>query len=333
MNKIPPPLLSQERVASVDLLKGLGILLVVIGHCPDPLGLHRWIYAFHMPLFAFIGGLFLKSAPFREFVRKKAVRLLVPFFVWSLFFWVLYGVIIYVTEPALMDEQLKKIILIVGGSGQNAIRNYANVALWFLPFLFSSSMIWFVLSRLSVGRQWLEYVGVLTIATIGLFCGFMDIKLPYKLNTAFTLYPFFWAGFRYFRLYGHGDRVVLNCRWIIMLVCVAVFIPSVLFNVPIDTASNVVGKFGLFYLGAFAAIILLTVLCRMVGKVGFICFLGRNSLVILIFHMPLIQLVMQFLKPDSAILLLLVVPVVVILLCLPLIGLLNRSFPQLIGLR
>ncbi|MCI7307245.1 acyltransferase family protein [Alistipes senegalensis] len=78
----------------MDLLKGIGIFLVVMGHCPDELNLHRWIYAFHMPLFAFIGGLFLRPQPFRQFAVKKMTRLLVPFFAWSLFFWVLYDLVI-----------------------------------------------------------------------------------------------------------------------------------------------------------------------------------------------------------------------------------------------
>lgn len=243
----PPPLLSAKRLSSVDLLKGIGIFLVVMGHCPDEWNLHHWIYAFHMPLFAFVGGLFLKSQPFRKFAVKKITRLLVPFFVWSLFFWVLYDVVIYFCEPRLLGAQLKQIVYIAIGSGQNAVKGYANVALWFLPFLFSASMIYFIMAKLSE-RKWVEYAGVVFVAALGLICGLLELRLPYKLNTAFTLYPFLWAGTKYFRLI---QSVQLHTwgRWAAMIICLCIYVPCTLFNTRVDTASNVVGNFALFLSG------------------------------------------------------------------------------------
>ena len=58
-----------KRLTYVDIAKGIGIFLVVVGHCiPDAtsstgisIGFYRWlhdvIYSFHMPLFSFCQGL------------------------------------------------------------------------------------------------------------------------------------------------------------------------------------------------------------------------------------------------------------------------------------
>lgn len=325
-----PPLLSAKRLSSVDLLKGIGIFLVVMGHCPDELNLHRWIYAFHMPLFAFIGGLFLRPQPFRQFAVKKMTRLLVPFFAWSLFFWVLYDLVIYFCEPRLLGAQLKQIVYIAIGSGQNAVKGYANVALWFLPFLFSASMIYFIVAKLSE-RKWVEYAGVVFIAALGLICGFWELRLPYKLNTAFTLYPFLWAGTKYFRII---QSVQLHTwgRWAAMIICLCIYVPCTLFNTRVDTASNVVGNFALFYPAAFAAIIFCAIICRMIDKIGFVNFIGRNSLVILIFHMPIIQLILYLAGTYMTFAMLLLLPVAVVILCVPVIYFINRFVPELIGL-
>ena len=45
------------REVLYDVIKGIGIILMVIGHtCGQPL--YNWIYSFHMPLFFIISGLF-----------------------------------------------------------------------------------------------------------------------------------------------------------------------------------------------------------------------------------------------------------------------------------
>ena len=46
------------RDASMDVVKGIGIILVVIGHANRSTLLGKMIYGFHMPLFFIIAGMF-----------------------------------------------------------------------------------------------------------------------------------------------------------------------------------------------------------------------------------------------------------------------------------
>lgn len=49
-----------RRDTAWDAVKGVGILLMVIGHSGCPEYLHDFIYLFHMGLFFFVSGRFLK---------------------------------------------------------------------------------------------------------------------------------------------------------------------------------------------------------------------------------------------------------------------------------
>lgn len=81
----------------VNIAKGIAIFLVVYGHVIEGLAeggymfasyevQHGIIYAFHMPLFFFLSGLFLTKILGREFttvLKSRALTLLYPYFLWG----------------------------------------------------------------------------------------------------------------------------------------------------------------------------------------------------------------------------------------------------------
>lgn len=93
-------MMEKKRFEEIDIAKGIGILLVIIGHCfPDVSTsegisvsafriLHDVIYTFHMPCMFFLSG-FLSKRIFRlhtiddrkTYVLDRFVRLMVPYFV------------------------------------------------------------------------------------------------------------------------------------------------------------------------------------------------------------------------------------------------------------
>lgn len=86
------------RISYIDQLKGIAILLVVLGHvigynnCENSF-LWRFIYSFHMPLFMFISG-YVAQMTFRienfgwnevsSFMIKKFRTLLLPMVTWGI---------------------------------------------------------------------------------------------------------------------------------------------------------------------------------------------------------------------------------------------------------
>ena len=81
----------KDRYKELDLMKGIGILLVYLGHSFNLYGLkwnnlflflYRTTYSFHMPLFFFISGLLSntnKEINLEKFYKGKIKRLLVPY--------------------------------------------------------------------------------------------------------------------------------------------------------------------------------------------------------------------------------------------------------------
>ena len=68
-----------HRKTYVDVLKGLCICLIIIGHCSIPsIGL-RLIYLFHVPMFFFLSGYFFKDRPLFEEGKRAGRALLWPY--------------------------------------------------------------------------------------------------------------------------------------------------------------------------------------------------------------------------------------------------------------
>ncbi|MEE1044468.1 MAG: acyltransferase family protein [Olegusella sp.] len=88
----------QVRLRWIDLARGLAIVLVALGHLTTGNGtsvwfpalddLHTGLYLFHMPLFFILGGLVLnvRGRDFRGFASRRARTLLVPYYVFSLYY-------------------------------------------------------------------------------------------------------------------------------------------------------------------------------------------------------------------------------------------------------
>src|SRR5438045_9674777 len=86
----------------IDCVKGLGITLVVVGHvwrgmwnADLPIrgdiyyAIDGYIYSFHMPLFFFVGGVFLLNSaakPAGEYFADKLRTIVYPYVLWTILF-------------------------------------------------------------------------------------------------------------------------------------------------------------------------------------------------------------------------------------------------------
>jgi fucose 4-O-acetylase-like acetyltransferase len=90
----------RQRIAWVDVARGVGITLVVLGHVLRGLVaasllpasgafqfVDAWIYSFHMPLFFFLSGMFCPRSvdrPTGAFLTRALRTIAYPYLVWSL---------------------------------------------------------------------------------------------------------------------------------------------------------------------------------------------------------------------------------------------------------
>lgn len=124
----------QQRLIWADSLKGMLMILVIIGHAIQTVLIneyndnHVWniIYSFHMPAFMAVSGWFaykkkqtLMGGAFTY--RRRVYQLLIPYLVWSM--------LSYIISGTYTIERLSKIIL------------YPDTYFWFLWVLFLISII------------------------------------------------------------------------------------------------------------------------------------------------------------------------------------------------
>ena len=79
----------------LSIAKGLGIVLMVVGHAGCPDYLRRFIYLFHMVLFYFLSGYFFNFMRLQnnsmKFIAHKYMRLFFPYVKWSVIFVLLHN--------------------------------------------------------------------------------------------------------------------------------------------------------------------------------------------------------------------------------------------------
>lgn len=218
------------RYDYIDIAKGLGILMVVWAHIMITGGTHQLIYAFHMPLFFLLSGMLFKKekyASFGSFVAHRAKRLLVPYVVYSVLTWAFWAAFRYLRHDE-VDSYLMPLLqtFIAQGSGAFMVH---NSALWFVPCLFLTEMLYFILYGMG---KWGCLIGCFGGAALSFMLGgvFGDrwwFLLPWNADAALIALPFYCIGNMLSTEMGHGKMVTAvqenKSAW--LLACAIITIP------------------------------------------------------------------------------------------------------------
>jgi len=159
------------RNSTIDVAKGLGIILVVFGHnwivLHEKSELFRVIFSFHMPLFFFLSGIFLRSSDgISHFLQMRAGLLLKPYFVVL----TIVGVVKLLKASVLgtIGPQIGDYFIgMLYGTGNTIIW----APLWFLPHLFVTSTFSLVVLKTIVAKGWVALSAV-ALLMFGIY--FMD---------------------------------------------------------------------------------------------------------------------------------------------------------------
>ena len=87
-----------NRDLTFDILKGIGIILVVVAHSGAPMWMFDSITSFIMQLFFIASGWFFNERSLEnkwEYTLKKVRGLYIPFLKWSLIFLLLHNLFFY----------------------------------------------------------------------------------------------------------------------------------------------------------------------------------------------------------------------------------------------
>lgn len=274
----------------IDALKGILIALIVAGH--NPLitgafpGLFEALYSFHVVAFLLLPFWFPVPPLSGRLVKDRAVRYLVPHYVFYLLACVFFAL-------TLADDSWGQRLFAVGmgalvGSADTVKAGSGLSLFWFLPALLTLTLL----------RSWHARAGggvsvlILAIAAhlgIGLLPEAVRVLTPFGLLIALFVFPLgqfiVWAWPKYVAPWLLRWGLIAGITWIATLVYI--FWARSAFNVGELTLYSVLHPLHLFLhdASALAAFVALTALCATpIGRLPFLAAMGRASLLIYLIH-------------------------------------------------
>lgn len=266
----------QNRDKSVDIAKGIGIVLVVWGHTFGACPIYDEIHLFHMPLFFFVGGFFIADNDNPVlFVYKKYRTLLIPF----IFF---YSISLAI-KFALQASHTKGIDHIVTDSNFFSLSNI-NYPLWFILCLFTVSALYFFICKL-IRNKFIHSLLIILLALTGFLLFYKQIELPLYLSQAFVVLPFLHLGKIYYK---KKNTISYNINNLFLFFSSILFIIGVIWKLKVDLGALVVDSNPfLFYLPALGGIVIILKISEWIVKYKWryiFLQLGSYSLFILALH-------------------------------------------------
>lgn len=284
-----------NRNIAMDIAKGIGILLVVLGHLSIPPIVHKIIYLFHMPLFFFISGYFLMPKYDRfAFVKSKVNRLIIPIILYSIFLIPFF--ILGTNIMGFSGITFRKVL-------ESSIPFTYDIPLWFSPVLLISILIVneFCLCQWMVLRV-LLFITLLSGIQLNIL-GYMPL-IPYILKTLVATL-FLITGF-YTKRKDLSIMKLSSYKSIIFTLVVLIGLAYCSYvGIEFDLANNIMSEnLLLIILPAFGGILLVLLVSNLISEynskaTAFFSYLGRNSFPVYCLHWPVIKVASQFLPPPS----------------------------------
>ena len=181
-----------DRVLWLDVFKGIGIILIVLGHIYRGEALLNWLFTFHVALFFFASGWLYREREIRRDVFRRIRTILVPYFVLGLLIWV-YWVFLERRFRAVSTTPAKALLALL--LGEYPLLDPFHSHLWFLPCFFVTSVLYNILRR-TVGKSG-TLVAVCAMSGLYIaesFTGFRIPVLPWGLDRACWYIAFFYLG-------------------------------------------------------------------------------------------------------------------------------------------
>lgn len=301
---------ASNRIEWVDIAKGIGMILVIIGHLSVPYT-DLWIYTFHMPLFFFLSGTVFSGGKynFSEFLKKKIKGLVVPYFSLGfgilLFFSALY---LYYDNTGNIPPDFVKYAL---DTPLNMFINFlvqrGYWTVWFLACLFVAEVLFYFILKAGKNKLLIS-VAISSVICIGGFVYYRlgGVVLPWNIDIALIAQFFICMGYIFsnsgllekFRGYitetsSFFKRTALS----LLFLAVNVLTGLVSFRLSGGSLNMSIGAYGIEPLAVISALsgILFIVTVSSMIKSRFLSYLGRNTMLVFAWHSRIMIIVFNYL--------------------------------------
>ncbi len=286
---------NKERLNTLDVAKGIGIIFVVFAHINYTPELLTPIYSFHMPLFFILAGVVFHKEKFHSFgafLKRRWKTMMLPYVIFS----VLTIVYVFVSErlfDAATDltraEYIEAFVQIFLAQGSKPV---LNTPLWFVPCLFAAEIMYFFLADLKLkyripicalmtGLGWLLESGLLD---------FDNTVLPWSLDSALFALSFYATGnivSPYLIRAIQNIKASPNRRTLCLCIffgVILIWMPLMIANGKITLGSKILNNGFLLYLTGILGTTAVLAISILLDKYRFLTFLGQNTFCIMSVH-------------------------------------------------
>lgn len=165
-----------KRIDEIDIMRGMAMLMVVIGHTQCPKLMHDMFYYVHIPLFFMLSGCMKKKDEFyydldnvKQLIVKRIKRLYLPYLMFAsvitLLHNVFYQIGFYKDYYSGTDfiKQMVRVVAFSPGNMQSLLQ-----PLWFLKVLFICGILYalFVYASYRIKKNKWVLIGPLTVMAL-----------------------------------------------------------------------------------------------------------------------------------------------------------------------
>jgi fucose 4-O-acetylase-like acetyltransferase len=278
------PMGAKPRSSTLDIAKGIGIAFVVLGHnwavLHEKGEMFRVIFSFHMPLFFFMSGVFMRENTSLIYATNSRFQsLLKPYFVTA----ILLGLVKIISQSINNQMSIDGLWQYLYGIFYATGRTIEWVTLWFLPHLFIISLAAHLLIKV-VRINWC--INLLAIVMLWVGVKFLNPQddLPWSLDLLPITISFY--------LFGYSLRnIVKNVEFDAKSFVAGVIIFTLLhyfFNETMDLNLRLYGNIIIETIQAYTGIYLCLSLSALIARSSipsrWLSYIGSGSLFVLIFH-------------------------------------------------
>lgn len=282
-----------QRISVFDVAKAIGIIIVVYAHINCTPELLIFFYAFHMPLFFVLSGLFFNKNKytFRQFLLNRFLTIICPY----LFFYtcmILFNLCVRMINQGFSWELVAsfKDVFIQMFIAQNSSKVIC-APLWFVPCLFIMEMMYFFIAKLKT--VWNIVVCSILVAVGWLLETQFTLVAPYliwSIDSACFAIGFYAIGNLTSTYVKKLVAMIVNHKYKyliglgIFVVSFACMTPLAFLNGKISLGSKILNNGALIYATGLLGTAGVIGLAIVLEKVKCLVWVGRNTFCIMAVH-------------------------------------------------
>ena len=294
-----------KRLEWIDTYKGIVMLMVLFSHIVSFSSFNGFGYENYIsvplrgmmvPAFFFISGYLLnnKRIDFPIFFTHRFRQIVVPYFIFFLINYLFWFFVLKDTYPSDFTWFDPFIGMIEGKAERVSPMQFTMItafALWFITTLFIAEIYFFAVKKISKNNFYI-IISLVILSLVGFFTSYflnkVGIRPWWNVDVAITATVFYGLGY----LLKTNDligKIRINNNISKFVIMSLLFLIAIVISIS-NYSSIAFGKYGnpaLYYIGAVSGIVALIffVQFRFIEKNYFLEYLGKNTYLVLSFHM------------------------------------------------